>query len=508
MATVKVSVRLRCIPPSHMVMYIMHSASQAAYFGKHVASSRNGPCVQPASISSQVQRLQEENAQLRSQVEQQCKQLIEMAETIQSRLPCLLDAASDSAAENGSTTDPKRSAHDAAATFAVRIFSIEHAHFAASVCLVFRVARAADWQNVQASRALYCVQADYEGQIGHLDAQRQTLDRRSGVSAAQQAEQLRVLEDQARKWAKKFLYKVKQAAAKAEKEAGIAAPESTLSGSLPHVLRDAAASRNGRGTLDTIDSLPSPHPSGRSGPSEPPASSPLAQSSLRLQQQQEREAAAAAVHAAAPAVPAQPTRMSLQRARAQPQAPQSAGYQPSEPSRWADARAPADPAQPGATAAAAPPPQPLFAEPSYYQPSEASSYPTPSGISSAPSLRTPVYPSAAAGIRRNSSNRPGYADVHRTYPESERTPGPVRQAYAGSPQPESARTPGSSRGSALLASVNSHLRQQDRRSGGESEMNSMLDSARSTEFGAAMGDTKSKRRFAHFNRLFAKSGRK
>ena len=68
-----------------------------------------------------MQRLQEENAQLRSQVEKQCKQIIEMAETLQSRLPALFDAANDAAADNGSFKDSKRSGHDAAACFAVRM---------------------------------------------------------------------------------------------------------------------------------------------------------------------------------------------------------------------------------------------------------------------------------------------------------------------------------------------------------------------------------------------------
>ena len=336
------------------------------------------------------------------------------------------------------------------------------------------------------------MQSDYEGQVGHLDGQRQSLERRSNISAVVQAEQLRALEDKARRWAKKFLYKVKQAAGKAEKEAGVASVEATLSGTL----RDATQSRNGRGTLDTIDSLPSPHPSGRSGPSEPPASSPLAQSSFR--QQHEGPAPVA--------VPVHPTRMSLQRAWQSQTAEQPRSPEPvAEAPRWAE-RAHSDLPQARDQSTLAAAPQPLSAEPSYNQPSEASSYPTPSGVASAPSLHTPMYPSAGAGIQRNSC-RQAYAEVGRTYPESAHTSGSTRQAYADSARPESART-ANSRGSALLASVNSHLRRPDRRSGGDSEMNSMLDSARSGEFGAAMGDTKGKRRFAQFNRLFNKNGRK
>ena len=86
--------------------------------------------MQPGDYASHLSRLQEENAQLRSQVEQQCKHMIEMAETIQSKLPCLLDASVEAQTENGNHRDPKRGGYDAAASFMVRHFHMSVHMFA------------------------------------------------------------------------------------------------------------------------------------------------------------------------------------------------------------------------------------------------------------------------------------------------------------------------------------------------------------------------------------------
>jgi hypothetical protein len=97
------------------------------------------------------------------------------------------------------------------------------------------------------------LQSDYDTNVGYMDGQHQAVIRRAGASPAEQAEQLRSLENKARKWAKKFLHKVKQAAARAETQAGEVVPV----GQRP--LGEGGSGRPTKGTpLDTIDSVPSP----------------------------------------------------------------------------------------------------------------------------------------------------------------------------------------------------------------------------------------------------------
>lgn len=103
------------------------------------------------------------------------------------------------------------------------------------------------------------MQSDYDNSISYMDGQHQALVRRSGGAPAEQAEQLRSLENKARKWAKKFLHKVKQAAAKAEAAAGIKAGEAPPPVGGLKAGGDTPLARRGKGTpLDTIDSVPSP----------------------------------------------------------------------------------------------------------------------------------------------------------------------------------------------------------------------------------------------------------
>lgn len=63
-------------------------------------------------------------------------------------------------------------------------------------------------------------QDDLDSTSKTMESQQSSITR-SRMSAAEQAEQLRALEDRARKWAKRYLHKIKAAAARAEQAAGI-----------------------------------------------------------------------------------------------------------------------------------------------------------------------------------------------------------------------------------------------------------------------------------------------
>jgi hypothetical protein len=311
------------------------------------------------------------------------------------------------------------------------------------------------------------MQDDYEATISHMDGQHQALLRNRSSTAVEQAEQLRSLENKARKWAKKFLYKVKAAAAKAESAAGISNLDSSISGALRAT--ESRVARNGRSALDTIDSVPSPQPSGRSRPGTEPVSShsPLAQPSYRSSVSDRDGGGAAA--------PMQPARLSMLPARqpngaaaAAPQARRSSDGRHTQPSH--DART----MQPGPRAHA------LDRVPSGHsaQPADSSPYVHTADLVTPPvSEQTPRLTSTGASTARRASRATG----------------------GDSQMSNDARTPASGRrGSALLASVNSHLRRSERKSS-PSEMN-MLDSATSRE----LGESRSKRRFAKFNGLFQK----
>ena len=67
------------------------------------------------------------------------------------------------------------------------------------------------------------MQKDLDGTCAGMEGQQQDILNSKQPFAAQ-AEQLRTLEDRARKWAKKYLHKIKAAASKAEAAAGIPSP--------------------------------------------------------------------------------------------------------------------------------------------------------------------------------------------------------------------------------------------------------------------------------------------
>lgn len=291
------------------------------------------------------------------------------------------------------------------------------------------------------------VQSDYESNVSYMDAQHQALARRTGASPAEQAEQLRSLENKARKWAKKFLYKVKAAAAKAEAQARQQAADTTPSSQ--SLRADADKVRNGRGALDTIDSVPSePQSSTRPTPREAAARTPKADarpsgrggqttSSLRSSHRGPQAAAA----------PQQPYT---------PPAPSPVTGQPSQ-----------DSLRNGQSEQLSPQGQALDT------PSHASGY--------SPAATTPVHGSAAmTSIPRRS---------HARSTEDSMASEPARL------QPRHA--------SDVVASVNAHLQRRPERVS-SSELNPMLDSVKSESGG---GESRSKKRFNYFNTLFkSKSG--
>ena len=68
------------------------------------------------SQAAQIQALQEEVAYLRQQLEEQCEAMIEMAETVSSRLPRIVESATDTSTDHNNHRDSK----DAAGMFEVR----------------------------------------------------------------------------------------------------------------------------------------------------------------------------------------------------------------------------------------------------------------------------------------------------------------------------------------------------------------------------------------------------
>eukprot|EP00892_Ulva_mutabilis_P011901 jgi/Ulvmu1/9083/UM005_0178.1 len=115
--------------------------------------------------AAQIRQLQLDNKQLRSQLESQYNQIIKMAETIQMvHLARIKDSVRDG--------------------------------------------------DVSAFKD------DLDSTTKTLESQ-QSSSARSRIPAADQAEQLRALEDRARKWAKRYLHKIKAAASRAEQAAGI-----------------------------------------------------------------------------------------------------------------------------------------------------------------------------------------------------------------------------------------------------------------------------------------------
>lgn len=122
------------------------------------------------------------------------------------------------------------------------------------------------------------LQKDFEETRQRLDGQQQALTGAS-ADAAKQAAQLRGLEHSARKWAKKFLHKVKTAAAVAERTAGLpigavtASPSahggSTQRGQAAAPLAGTQASVDTLARLQAARAVAVP-----SSPSEPPSSSP------------------------------------------------------------------------------------------------------------------------------------------------------------------------------------------------------------------------------------------
>lgn len=106
----------------------------------------------------------------------------------------------------------------------------------------------------------HVLQSDYDTNVGYMDGQYQAVIRRTGALPAEQAEQLRSLESKARKWAKKFLHKVKQAATKAEAQGGAEAAAGVQRQRLSEDARGGGG-RPTKGTpLDTIDSVSVPSP--------------------------------------------------------------------------------------------------------------------------------------------------------------------------------------------------------------------------------------------------------
>lgn len=444
-------------------------------------------CVQ-SQAQAQIQALQEEVAYLRQQLVEQCEAMIEMAQTVSSRLPRIVESAQDTTMERNNGRDSK----DAAAILEVRFMRASsplachglpwqgllwHATCRKPGCP--RCQALSSHSRINADNL--DMQADYDHTVGHLESQRQTLMHRQGANAAEQAEQLRALENKARKWAKKFLYKVKMSASKAEQQAGILSAEANASPGQLHVStqRDSIGrSALGRGgTLDTIESLPSPRP--RSGaPSDAAVSTP---------QSHAHERARGAAHMA-PSL--QPTRMTLQRANAHAQLndsarlrPSAAGGSPMSPTGGpASSLGPPTPCSPGppSVAASEAAPQSLpERSPAYAPMSDSTPYQSPGARSAPPSHAHVPASQSARSLRKNRRSLPNPS------------------GGADSTNGRSGRT--------MVASIQSHLKRSEQR--GDSDLTSMLDSARSTELGSSMNDSR-KKRFAYFNGLFSKSSSK
>lgn len=273
---------------------------------------------------------------------------------------------------------------------------------------------------------------------------------------------------------------VKHAAAKAEASAGISNLDSVPSGKLP----DNGASRNGRAALDTIDSLPSPQPSAR--PSAANGASPVAQQTSRSTVS---DAGGGGGYAHPSPQPMQPARVAMLPVRASANAQQPAGSARRRSSHaLQEAPQSQDAVRPAPRSQDAVRPAPLRAHAIETQAS-VQDLSTP-----AESLASPYAPTATL-----------------TPPASEQAATPSMQRRngqnGGAPAVSDAqafRTPGSRRGSALLASVNSHLKRSgagDRHASMSSPPDAMMDSAASHDTSA---DTRSKRRFAKFNGLFQK----
>lgn len=105
------------------------------------------------------------------------------------------------------------------------------------------------------------MQDDLDNTTKTMESQQSSITR-SRASAADQAEQLRALEDRARKWAKRYLHKIKAAASRAEQAAGIQTSASVQS---------RTSSVSGRPSeIPTRSSIAS-QPSMRRTPAEKPA---------------------------------------------------------------------------------------------------------------------------------------------------------------------------------------------------------------------------------------------
>ena len=303
-----------------------------------------------------------------------------------------------------------------------------------------------------------------------MDGQHQAAMRNRSSTAVEQAEQLRSLENKARKWAKKFLYKVKGAAAKAEAAAGISSLDTTNSVNTRQ--HETAHLRGARGTaLDTIESVPSPQPSARSRPGTEQMNSPLTQQSYRSSSDRDNTTQTSL----------QPTRLSMLPVR--------------QPGHAAQQRAVDQESSYGSTARqaqaelASQQSQPQLSPQQHYQQAGFNGHSLQSAETSAERLSP-------------------YAET--SAPPSEATPkihqnGSMvrRSRHAGDSQMSEARTTPGRRGSALLASVNSHLRRTESKES-PSGMTTMLDSATSRE----ISESKSKRRYKYFNGLFSKSSTK